>query len=248
MAKKRFSGIKNIRSRFDRFINAVSQYFNQKGYTDDYNMWDSMHNNEIGSIRNRAQRNRKAVEWFNKYLRTDPKAKYQGKMLEPSMLYMFNYDTPKYEDVLDFYDTQPLVLCIGQKKTKLGVREVGINLHLLPPKIRQSVLFMVYKMYKIQYNKAMKQGVDTVFYLDWRTIKSMTKQLGVEFAVRMYIPSLRKKTVKFPHIEWERAIWLPSKEYKKINEIELEREWKKFITKGKTSATRRLASKQGFNV
>ncbi len=238
----RFKGLKNIRSRFDKFINSVSKFFKSKGYTSDYNLWEAMHENEIGSIKNSNQRDRKAVEWFTKFVKKDSRSRVKAKLLEPSMLYMFSYDTPKYESTLDYFDTQPLVLVMGQMKTKLGIREVGINMHLLPPQIRKAVLFKVYTIYKMEYNKAMKVGRGSDFNLDWRKVQSFTKALGVGFAVRMYIPELRKSVVQFPHIEWERAIWIPSKGYAKISRVELEREWKKYILKQKKSDTQRLAS------
>ena len=43
----RFGGLKNIRSRFDSMINKLSKFFKSKGYSDKYNLWDAMHNNEV---------------------------------------------------------------------------------------------------------------------------------------------------------------------------------------------------------
>ena len=148
------------------------------------------------------------------------------------MLYMFNYDDPKFKDdltVLPFFDTQPLVLIMGVVDTKEGKREIGINLHLLPEQVRKTVLFKIYTVYKIEYNKAMKQGRGTSFRMSWQTIYKLNKNLGVGFAVRMYIPERRKNVIKFPLMEWERAIWIPSKGYTRTTPIQLEKEWKKYI-------------------
>lgn len=237
-----FKGLKNIKSRFDRLIKGVTNFFKKQGYTSDYNLWDAMHKNEIGSIRNRNQRDREAVNWLKTFVRFQKDARVKAKLLEPSMLYMFNYDTPKYEDTLDYFDTQPLVLVMGQKKTSKGIREIGINMHLLPPQVRKAVLFKVFTLYKMEYRNALKSGRPSKFNLDWQKIHRFTKSLGVDFAVRMYIPELRKNVIQFPHIEWERAIWIPSKGYSKITPVELEKEWKKFIHKQKKSDTQRIAS------
>lgn len=242
----RFGGLKNIRSRFDSLVNKLSKFFKQKGYTDKYNLWEAMHSNDIGSTKSKQARQRNAVNWLKKFVRGNRDAQIKGKFLEPSMLYMFNYDTPKYESKLDFFDTQPLVLCMGVVNTSLGKREIGINLHLLPEQVRKVVLFKIFTVYKIQYANAAKQGKDTNFDINWKSIYNLTKQLGVGFAVRMYIPNLRTNTIKFPLMEWERAIWIPSKGYAKITPLELEKEWKKYITAQKSSATQRVAESDSF--
>lgn len=245
MAKSRFGGLKNIRSRFDSFINKLGKFFKTKGYKDNYNLWEAIHSNEIGSSRSRKDRERKAINWLKTFVRGNPKAQIKGQFLEPSMLYMFNYDDPKFKDdltVLPYFDTQPLVLIMGVIETKLGKREIGINMHLLPEQIRKTVLYKIYTVYRIEYDKALKSGGDTMFRMSWKTIYNLNKALGVGFAVRMYIPVRKTNVIKFPLNEWERAIWIPSKGYTRISVVELEREWKKYILTQKKSDTQRMAS------
>lgn len=232
---------KSIKNRFDIMADKLAKFFKSKGYTDKYNLWDAIHNNEIGKLKGKKDRDRKAIQWVKEFSK-NKSAQIKGKMLEPSMLYMFNYDTPKYEDTLDFFDTQPLVLVMGVVKTKNGLREIGINMHLLPEQIRKLVLFKVYNVYKINYNNALRNGQDTNFRISWKQILGITKDLGSGFAVRMYIPELRKNVIKFPIDQWERAIWIPTKGYAKVTPQQLERKWREFINNAKKSASQRIAS------
>lgn len=240
-----FSGLKNIKSRFDGMVNKLSKLFKSKGYDDNYNLWEAMTSNEVGSARSKKNRERNAINWLKTFVRKNPSAQVKGSFLEPSMLYMFNYDNPKFKDnlsVLPYFDTQPLVLSMGVIDTKNGKREIGINLHLLPEQVRKMVLFKIYSVYKIEYKKAMKSGKGTNFRMNWKTIHSINKNLGVGFAVRMYIPKRRSNVIKFPLTEWERAIWIPTKGYSRISPLQLEKEWKKYILSQKKSDSQRMAS------
>lgn len=245
MKNNRFGGLRNIKSRFDGLISRLGKFFKSKGYKDNYNLWEAMHSNEIGSSRSKQTRSRNAVTWLKKFVRNNKDAQVRGEYLTQSMLYMFNYDDPKYKDnltVLPYFDTQPLVLIMGVVDTNEGKREIGINLHMLPEQVRKTVLYKIYTVYRIEYDKAMKRSSSTNFRMSWQEIYSINKALGVGFAVRMYIPDRRKNVIQFPLEEWERAIWIPSKGYSGISVMELEKEWKKYIIRHKKSESQRLAS------
>lgn len=222
-----------------KLVGGVKSFFKSKGYDDKYDLWDAMHANEIGKSGKVTAQHYQALQWFKKFVK-DTKNHSKKSYMQTSMLYIFNYDNPKYESTLDFFDTQPLVLVMNVVDTSLGKREVGINLHLLPMSIRKLVLYKIYMLNKIAYNKARAAGKTTDFTIDWRTIESMLRPLGAGFAVRMYIPKLRTNTIKFPLDEWERAVFIPSKGYAKISRAKLEHLWQQYVKKMKQSETKSI--------
>lgn len=230
-----------ISSGFKRLVGGIKNFFKGKGYTDKYDLWEAMHSNEIGGKKQITAQQYAALQWFKTFVKKK-EHHVKAKFMQPSMLYIFNYDTPKYESILDYFDTQPLVLVMKIADTSLGKREIGINLHLLPLSIRKLVLYKMYNLNKIAYNAAKLKGNSTDFVIHWKTISTMLAPLGAGFAVRMYIPELRTNTIKFPLDEWERAIFIPSKGYAKISRAQLEKLWQQYVKKMKNSEIKSIIS------
>ena len=62
------------------------------------------------------------------------------KYLLPGQIVMFGYSEPKFKEELEYYDKTPLTLFIGITRTNNGdIREIGLNLHYYPPRIRQRI-------------------------------------------------------------------------------------------------------------
>jgi hypothetical protein len=156
---------------------------------------------------------------------------YNRAYFEAGHLYIFNYFNPKYKNnlsVLPWFDRYPLVLGLACKITNKGIRNIGFNLHLLPPPIRIIVLCSVFEMYKRLYRYHIYQNLNQAIPIQyWRIAKELEKY-GVLFSMRMYIPARQQQKVKFPLKEWRNAIFIPSRGYERIRAKKLIQEWHEY--------------------
>lgn len=191
-----------------------------------YDLWKEIENNPWVKKGNPAA---KALEWYRKEIATDTSLHHKGQLLRQGFLYTFNYDTPKYESVLDYFDTQPLVISFGPVETSLGQRDIGINLHLYPPRIRRIIMYKVFEIYRNLYKEQLFAKNPKTIPVKWVDLKKPLEKYGVAFGVRMYIPSLRTNTIQFLYEHWANAIYLPSKRIAKKTQAELEALWAEFV-------------------
>lgn len=223
-------------SRFDTFITkyfgGLKRLMSRAQAQISYDFWKQINNNEIANSANPA---RSAVKWYNEY-KTDTDVQLRRSLMTQGHLYIFDYKNPKYKDVLEFFDTQPLVLCLGHtNSTEYVKNNIGINLHLLPPRVRRMVLFEVWRMFNSQmklnlYAKSQKQ-ID----VNWQLVKRPLQKYGVDFAIRSYIPPRQVNIIEFKQEDWSKAIWLPSAQYAKISASQLEKKWREHVKNAKTN-------------
>lgn len=133
--------------------------------------------------------------------------KATSKYILPGQLIIFNYPNPKFAEELEWYDKTPLSLIFGLIKTKQNnIREVGINLHDFPPFARTRVLntiAVIFKQYnELQFNEPIHKVNK---YINWPVLKRLCKKYKIEFAIRMYIPMLRRNTHIIPVRLWPTA-------------------------------------------
>lgn len=216
------------KSRFNRLLRSVKQGFRRLSAKFSYDFWERIQTNDIAVSSNPAKN---AIKWYKDNYVNNPDRYVKRRIMQPGTLCMFDYDNPIHKDTLDFWDTQPLVLVLQPFITKdEKIRTMGINLHLLPPKIRQLVLYQAFLLYKSEYTaqlftdkKALQVNVN------WRQIKRQLERYGAGFAIRMYAPHRQKNIVEFRQEDWDRAIYIPSKGYSKTNVTELEKLWRAFV-------------------
>lgn len=171
---------------------------------------------------------RKAADWVRKETKAGRIKPFKG-IMESGKLYYFNYPNPKHRKKLAYWDAQPLVLCIGHYKSKVGdIIEVGINLHHLPPKVRKQVLVKVFDMYNRRYKGQMYRAKQAEVELEWKALAQPLLQYGAAFAIRSYIPKRRKKPVEFKYEDWDLAVYIPSEKLVGISQTKLEADWAKF--------------------
>lgn len=177
----------------------------------------------------------KAISWLFQTVFKNPDIYRHNRMLlNQGNLYMFEYKNPKYADTLKYFDKFPLVLSLGPVSTNLGIRNIGFNLHLLPIKIRVLVLCLIFDFYKKLYRyQIFHQRENNPVNIKYQFIKNKLAKFGVEFCVRMYIPSRQRQIVKFGYKDWSKAIFIPSRGYSKIRSAELLKEWRKFMKNNK---------------
>lgn len=173
-----------------------------------------------------------AVKWLFREVFADPKKyKHKKHLLYQGGLFIFKYFEPKYKgtDRLPWFDKYPLVLSLGPRATNLGIRNLGFNLHLLPPRIRIIVLCYIFELYKnaYRYSVFFKKD-DNPVTISYKQILKVLQPYGIEFCVRMYIPNLQNQIVRFPVDDWYKAIFIPSRGYDGIRARALIREWRLF--------------------
>lgn len=196
-----------------------------------YDFWDEMMKNEIASS---SKPEKTAVDWYRKEYAKNPDVWLKGgKLMKPGRLYLFTYKDPKFKKELEFYDTQPLVLCLGIFKTKTGdIRSIGINMHLLPPKVRRLVMFTIFTKFKTAFKKNLyAENQKDIPAIKWDSVAKPVLKYGAAFAFRMYIPGRMKHIVEFKVEDMPKAIWIPSAGYVRTNPLKLQRAWADFLKK-----------------
>lgn len=175
----------------------------------------------------------RSMRWLYREVFKNPTDyRFTKKLLNQGMLYTFHYFNPKYKgtSVLPWFDKYPLVLSLGPVVTKEGIRNIGLNLHLLPPKVRIIVLCYIFEYhkklyrYQIYYNKPI-----SAVPVSWQQLVKPLLKYGITFCIRMYIPNRMASIVQFKLEDWYRAVFVPSRAYDGIRAQQLIKEWKKHI-------------------
>lgn len=175
---------------------------------------------------------RKGMEWMYKTVFKNPqKYQYRQRINFQGGLFTWRYFNPKTKDKLKYWDNFPLVLSLGGIVTKRGIRNLGFNLHLLPPKIRIIVVCQVFEMYKRLYRYQIFVKTSSPVQIRYQQIVKSLDKYSVRFCVRMYIPARQTQVVVFPYNEWHKAIFVPSFGYERIRASQLIDEWVKYSRK-----------------
>jgi hypothetical protein len=175
-----------------------------------------------------------AISWVFKTVFKNPdEYKYKKVLLYQGGLFMFEYKNPKYKgtSVLPWFDQYPLVLSLGPISTNLGVRNIGFNLHILPPAVRIVVLCGVFEIYKKMYRYQLFFKQEKPVRIEYKHIIKKLERMGVKFCVRMYIPQRMREIARFPMKDWHKAVFIPSRGYNSITANKLVNEWKAFCRK-----------------
>lgn len=173
----------------------------------------------------------KASRWLAKDVFKNPSDyRYNRRLMFQGGFFTFEYLNPKYKgtSVLPWFDKYPLVISLGPVVTKQGIRNIGFNLHLLPPKIRIIVLCAIFEMYKKLYRYQVFFKQIKPVNIKYQSIVGALEHYGVKFCVRMYIPQRMNHIVRFPIKDWHKAIFIPSRGYDSIRANKLIKEWRLF--------------------
>lgn len=123
------------------------------------------------------------------------------KYLLPGQIVVFGYSEPKFKESLDYYDKTPFVIFLGITRTDEGnIREVGLNLHYYPPRIRSRILTTTYNVFKYHFQKHFNDATDKpVGFINYKALKHiMRSNTKIGFGIKMYIPVLRGKSYVLP--------------------------------------------------
>lgn len=115
-------------------------------------------------------------------------------------MYMFMYD-PKTKEKMKYYDRFPLV--IPFRVIKGGF--LGLNLHYLPPLLRDRLLTRLMKLADDQ-----TLSPDTRIRMTWNIISNSARYPEVEPCVKRYLVShVRSRFLKINPTDWRTTIMLP---------------------------------------
>ena len=123
------------------------------------------------------------------------------KYLLPGQVVIFGYAEPKYKEELEYYDKTPMTLFIGITRTKDGnIREIGLNLHYYPPRVRARILNTTYEVFKDHFQKCFNDAPEKPYgFINWKTLNHIMKHnTKIAFGIKMYIPVLRGKSYVLP--------------------------------------------------
>lgn len=182
----------------------------------------------------------KALHWlYSEVLKNPGQYRYKQNFMFSGGLFTFEYTNPKFKGTkqLEWFDKYPLVLSLGPVVTKQGIRNLGFNLHLLPPKVRIIVLCQIFELYKNLYRYQIFFKHDKPVTIKYQIIMKTMRRYGADFAVRMYIPSRQNSVVVFSYTDWYKAVFIPSRAYDSIKAYKLIQLWTKHIRKNKFSTS-----------
>ncbi len=205
-------------------LHKAREEFNSSVKSGEYNLAEKIIQHEWNADRSGWQ----SREWYKKYVRENKDIKFKG-IMEDGKIYNFRYLVPKTKDTLAFWDTDPVVLCLGHYISKAqDIIEVGINLHMLPLKVRQQVVITIFNIYSRQYKGQMYRPRQKPVFFKWKAIAKAVQSYGTAFAFRSYIPKRRTQAVEIKYEDWHNIVFLPSLKYQKIKFEALKIEWRKY--------------------
>lgn len=131
------------------------------------------------------------------------------KYLLPGQMCIFEYPNPKTETDLEYFDKTPQTIFFGLTRDKKNnLREIGINIHYFPPFARTRVINTIYEVFKRYYQLQFNEPVHKVNrYINWPVLKRLCKKYKIGFAVKMYVPMLRRNTHIIPTRLWATSVF-----------------------------------------
>lgn len=152
------------------------------------------------------------------------------KYLLPGQVVIFGYSEPKYKEELEYYDRTPMTLFIGITRTKDGnIREIGLNLHYYPPRVRARILNTTYEVFKDHFQKCFNDAPEKPYgFINWKTLKHIMKHhTKIAFGIKMYIPVLRGKSYVLPTRLLPTAFYTEG-HFSKATLMQIQKFWRQF--------------------
>lgn len=151
--------------------------------------------------------------WREKYQgkrtksRPEPKEKFTQGEFVPGKMYSFIYANTKELPKGQYVDNWPLLLAFGMVSVNGQSYETGIDLNLVPPKVRPFLLgkFMEYFGKTIQQNdKLLEEGKrgEAPIKIDFKTAQAVLSGTGFESAYVMLTKDLIAKVQVIDYADW----------------------------------------------
>lgn len=151
----------------------------------------------------------------------------------PGKIYTFRYD-PLFKNKLDYFDRNPIILCHDNIKAKGTGNElvVGVNLNLLPEKIKAGTLQIFYENFKQDIEQGEYKANRGQTHISARLIKSLVDWLSTvsvfknsnihyDFSYRQYIKPRIQHASLVEYDDWNYIPFIRPQEImgKSLNEI-----------------------------
>jgi len=146
---------------------------------------------EAGS---KTRARKEAENWYTSSLRDRRvnEADYTRERFTPGKIYAFNYSpvTPN----LEWFDIRPIVLAIE----RVGENDLGVNLNLLPVKVKEDLLDDLYGRMSGQIRnattgrRALNASNQSGLRITYEGMKTYLKVRGCDFAIRQYKPNMKR--------------------------------------------------------
>jgi len=150
---------------------------------------------------------KESEKWFSdasKSVRDNSVAKHSSPF-KTGMIHVFRYERPKHIKTLPWWDKNPVVLALDAHESGT---DVGINLNLLPIEFKEDLLDMIYDRMQGQISsnngRAKENNAETQveIKLIYKDIVKFLVRFGFDFAIRQYIPQLKKNQKVVSYESW----------------------------------------------
>lgn len=143
----------------------------------------------------------------------------------PGQLIMFDYFYPKTEEQLEYYDAMPCTIFFGIRKTELGKRVIGFNLHYYPPRIRYMVMDRIFDIFKPFYLQNWDKSLNNeIPDFNFKMIMKQLERAKLDFGIRQYIPELMRQIRPIPPKDWQKAVFTEGR-FKKQTRDQILKYW-----------------------
>ncbi|MFW6130137.1 MAG: hypothetical protein ACOC56_03060, partial [Atribacterota bacterium] len=126
-------------------------------------------------------------------------------------IYIFKYRNPFSIYKLKEWDSNPIVLSLGQDEYN---NDIGINLNYIPNKLKIKILDKIMDQYSSKIKFAM-EGVDVnakqqknLNDFDYNNLKRILNRLGFQKAIRTYKHNLKQKQFVVSYESWPKITFL----------------------------------------
>ena len=157
---------------------------------------------------------KESLTWYRQYISKnitnvrlpqilEDKSFRQSNTLKAGAMCMFQYD-PMNKETLPFYDTMPLIFPVSVWKSSEGHKILsGINLHYLPPLLRQKIFLVILDMQRTKN-------------LNWNVLKKIAESKLFEHALKNYrMDYMMSRFIIVPEDSMELVLFLPLARFKK---------------------------------
>ena len=142
-----------------------------------------------------------ADDWYDKG-RNDRKVNEVSSVRErfqPGKIYSFEYKDPITKD-LPWFDKHPVVLALDSKNKN----DMGVNLNLLPIRVKEQMLDDLYEAMKGQMAgaKGSNAARDRGIRVTYDGVKAYLDRFGFGFAIRQYIVERKQSQATITYKAW----------------------------------------------
>jgi hypothetical protein len=180
--------------------------------------------------------------WVNESIKTNDESQIQttsGRM-KFGRLYQFNYFDPKTKDKLAYWNTNPLVIKVGEYNSPTeGILDIGVNLNFFPDNVKRQFIDVYWERFSGLYEtttrkpKSPKEQNKVNFNSD--AFFNIFKSYGVGFATRRYINNriTNMKVFSNEMDTWAQAMLIKYPSFSKIGVSTKDKLFAEYINKTK---------------